>query len=131
MGEYLERSYKECVNSLNDSVFETVASFSNRYGGHILLGVREVENKGVVIGVNPKAADAMKKNFVNLLNDPQKIVPSLYLNLEEFYLDGLLILWVYVPVSSQVEFCSKRVYDRNGDADQDITHSVDLAANRP
>lgn len=128
-GEGFKVEYKECVSSLNDSVFETVASFSNRYGGHILLGVQEVDNKGIVLGVNPKAAESMKKNFVNLLNDPQKIVPSLYLNLEEFYLDGLLILWVYVPVSSQVEFCSKRIYDRNEDADQDITNSVDLVAN--
>ena len=128
-GEGFTVEYKECVNSLNDSVFETVASFSNRYGGYILLGVKEIDNKGVVIGVNRNAAASMKKNFINMLNNPDRMVPSLYLTLEEIEIDGNLILWVYVPISSQVEFCDKKIWDRNGDADQDITKSVDLVAN--
>ena len=128
-GEGFTVEYKECVGSLNDSVFETVASFSNRYGGYILLGVKEVDNKGVVVGVNRNAADAMKRNFVNVLNNPNKMVPSLCLSLEEFEIDGHLILWVYVPISSQLEFYNNRIYDRNNDADQDITKSVDLVAN--
>lgn len=128
-GEGFTVEYKESVNGLNESVFETVSSFSNRYGGHILLGVKEVDHKGVVIGVNRNSAPAMKKNFINMLNNSDKIVPSLYLTLEEIEIDGELVLWVYVPVSSQVEFCNKKIFDRNGDADQDITKSVDLVAN--
>ena len=128
-GEGFTVEYKECVNALNDSVFETVASFSNRYGGYVLLGVKEVGGKGSAVGVNRKAVDSIKKNFINVLNNPNKIVPSLYLALEEFEIDGKTILWVYVPISSQVEFCNKRIWDRNGDADQDITNSVDLVAN--
>ena len=128
-GEGFTIEYKECVNSLNDSVFETVASFSNRYGGYILLGVEEVNHKGNVIGVNRNAVPSMKKNFVNVLNNPNKMIPSLYLSLEEFEIDGNLILWVYVPVNSQLVFCDKKVFDRNEDADQDITNSIDLVAN--
>lgn len=120
--------YKECVNGLNNSVFETVCSFSNRYGGYILLGVQEVDNKGVVIGVNPNCIVDIKKNFVNMLNNPNKIHPSLYLNLEEIEYKGKKVLWVYVPVSSQIEFCNGRIYDRNEDADQDISTSADLVA---
>lgn len=121
--------YKECVNGLNNSVFETVCSFSNRYGGYILLGVKEVDNKGVVIGVNPNCVTDIKKNFVNMLNNPNKMHPSLYLNLEEIEYRGKKVLWVYVPVSSQIEFCNGKIYDRNGDADQDISTSADLVAN--
>ena len=128
-GEGFTVEYKECVGGLNDSVFETVASFSNRYGGYLLLGVSEVDGKGAVLGVNRNAVPAIKKNFINMLNNPNKMAPSLYLSLEEFEIDGKLILWVYVPISSQVEFCDKRIWDRNGDADQDITNSVDLVAN--
>ena len=128
-GEGFTVEYKECVNSLNDSVFETVASFSNRYGGYLLLGVKDEGDKGVVIGVNRNAASSIKKNFINILNNPNKISPTLYLTLEEIEIDGCLILWVYVPISSQVEFCNKRIWDRNGDADQDITNSVDMVAN--
>lgn len=128
-GEGFTIEYKECVNGLNNSVFETVCSFSNRYGGYMLLGVKEVDHKGVVIGVNPKCITDMKKNFVNMLNNPQKIHPSLYLNLEEIEYKGKRILWVYVPVTSQIEFCNGKIYDRNEDADQDVSTSADLVAN--
>lgn len=128
-GEGFTVEYKECVNGLNNSVFETVCSFSNRYGGYMLLGVKEVDHKGVVIGVNPKCITDMKKNFVNMLNNPQKIHPSLYLNLEEIEYKGKRILWVYVPVTSQIEFCNGKIYDRNEDADQDVSTSADLVAN--
>lgn len=128
-GEGFTIEYKECVNGLNNSVFETVCSFSNRYGGHIILGVKEVDHKGVVIGVKPNCITDMKKNFVNMLNNPQKISPSLYLNLEELDYKGMKVLWIYVPVSSQLQMCGGRIYDRNEDADQDITFSVDLVAN--
>ncbi|MDR2074190.1 MAG: ATP-binding protein [Oscillospiraceae bacterium] len=50
--------------------------FSNRYGGHMFLGV---DDNGNVLGVNPKAVKDMKKNFVNMLNNPQKISPTLFL----------------------------------------------------
>ena len=132
-GEGYTLEYKESVNSLSDSVFETVSSFSNRYGGYILLGIKEVKrgNKkvGEVIGVNPAKVADMKQNFINLLNNPQKMAPSLYLNLEEIEYKGMLVLWVYVPVSSQIEICCGKIYDRNGDADQDVTTSADLVAN--
>jgi len=42
-GEGFTIEYKECVNKLNNSVWETVCSFSNRYGGHLILGA---ENDG-------------------------------------------------------------------------------------
>ncbi len=95
----------------------------------MLLGVKEVGHKGVVIGVNPKCIVDMKKNFINMLNNPQKMHPSLYLNLEEIEYKGKKVLWVYVPVSSQIEFCNNRIYDRNEDADQDVSTSADLVAN--
>lgn len=61
-GEGYTIEFKKNVDSLSNSMFETVSSFSNRYGGYILLGVKEVKrgNKkvGEVIGVNPeKVAD--------------------------------------------------------------------------
>ncbi len=128
-GEGFTIEYKECVNGLNDSVYETVCSFSNRYGGHILLGVKEADHQAVVIGVNPKCITDMKKNFVNMLNNPNKMHPSLYLNLEEIEYKGMKLLWVYVPISSQIEFCNNKIYDRNEDADQDVSTSADLVAN--
>jgi len=124
-GEGLTIEYKECVNSLNNSVWETVCSFSNRYGGHLILGALD---DGTPIGVNPKAASQMKKNFASMLNNPQKTSPSLFLSLDEVVLDGMLLLYVHIPISSQIQSCSGRIYDRNEDGDFDITNSTELVA---
>ncbi|MCL1790224.1 MAG: putative DNA binding domain-containing protein [Peptococcaceae bacterium] len=124
-GESLTIEFKECVNNLNSSVWETVCAFSNRYGGHLVLGVSD---NGTLIGVNPNAALQMKKNFASMLNNPQKISPSLFLGLEEIELDGKLLLHAYIPVSSQLQSCSGRIFDRNEDGDYDITNSTDLVA---
>jgi ATP-dependent DNA helicase RecG len=124
-GEGLTVEYKACVNELNNGVFETVCSFSNRYGGYLILGVND---DGTAIGVNKSAAPSMKKNFVNMLNNSQKVSPSLFLSLDEIEVDGKLVLYTYVPISSQVEFCSGKIYDRIEDADVDITKSTDLVA---
>ncbi|MDR2570002.1 MAG: putative DNA binding domain-containing protein [Oscillospiraceae bacterium] len=124
-GEGLTIEYKECVNGLNNSVWETVCSFSNRYGGHLILGA---EDDGTPIGVNPNVAQQMKRNFANTLNNPQKTSPSLFLSLTEVDVDGRPLLHVYIPVSSQIQSCSGRIYDRNEDGDFDITNSADLVA---
>lgn len=124
-GEGFTIEYKKCVNRISDSVYETVCSFSNRYGGHILLGVEEAEQNGQsigrVIGVNKEKVYDIKRNFITSLNDYKKFSPTLYLNLEEFDYDGMTVLWVYVPPTSGVCKCVDRVYDRNEDSDQDIT----------
>lgn len=125
-GEGLTVEFKSCTSSLSSSVFETVSSFSNRYGGYILLGVDDDAN---ILGVNRNAIQSMQGNFVNVLNNPNKISPSLYLELSELEIDGKTILWVYVPVSSDVIFCNGRIYDRIGESDQDITGSVNRVAN--
>lgn len=124
-GESLTVEFKNCVNELSNSVFETVCSFSNRYGGHLLLGVQD---NGEVIGINPKAVSQIKKNFANMLNNAQKTSPSLFLNLEEIELNRKILLHAYIPVSSQIQSCSGRIYDRNEDGDFDITNSTDLVA---
>jgi ATP-dependent DNA helicase RecG len=118
--EKITIEYKECVNQIHDSVYETVSSFSNRYGGHIIMGVQD---GGIPIGVNRNAVKDLKKNFVNQLNNPKKMSPTLYLSIEEFEYEGKLLLYAYVPPTSTVEKCAGRVYDRNEEGDMDITDS--------
>lgn len=118
--EKITVEYKTCQYGIQEEVYETVCSFSNRYGGYIIMGV---EDDGSPIGINPNMVKSMKKNFVNQLNNPDKMSPTLYLTIEEFDYDGKLLLWVFVPPTSTVEKCSNRVYDRNEDGDMDITDS--------
>lgn len=88
--------------------------------GYIIMGVKD---SGIPIGLNRNMIKDMKKNFVNQLNNPDKMSPTLYLSIEEFEYDGMMLLWVYVPPTSTVEKCANRIYDRNEDGDMDITDS--------
>lgn len=120
-GEGVTIEFKECKNEISSEVYPTVCSFSNRFGGHIFMGVSDT---GEIIGVNRNCVKDMRKNFVNMLNNPQKISPTLYLPVEEYEIDGKIILYVYVPRSSQVHTCNKIIYDRIEDADVDISKST-------
>lgn len=131
-GEGYTIEYKKNENKLSSDIYETVASFSNRYGGHILLGVIEVwENGhkvGKVAGVDKDKIYDMKRDFITSLNNPNKFKPTLYLELEEFDYDGKSILWTYVPPTSRLCYCDRIVYDRAGDSDQNITDKNDRIA---
>ena len=83
-----------------------------------------VTDNGEIIGVNPNTVMDMRKNFSNMLNNVQKISPVLYLSAEEVEVDGKIILYVYVPKSSQVHTCNKITYDRIGDADINISNNT-------
>lgn len=58
--EKITIEYKSCTNEISDTVYETVSSFSNRYGGWIIMGVQD---GGIPIGVNRNAAKDMKGNY--------------------------------------------------------------------
>lgn len=118
-GEGVTIEFKECRNEVASEVYPTVCSFSSRFGGHILMGIND---NGESVGVNPNCVKDMRKNFSNMLSNPQKIYPTLYLSAEEYEIDGRIIL--YVPKSSQVHTCNKITYDRIGEADVDISKST-------
>ena len=120
-GEGVTIEFKECKNEISSDVYPTVCSFSNRFGGHIFMGVSD---SGEIIGINPNCVKDMRKNFSNMLNNLQKISPTLYLSAEEVDIDGKIILYVYVPRSSQVHTCNKITYDRIGDADVNISNNT-------
>jgi len=124
-GEGLTVEFKRCENELAGSVYETISAFSNRYGGHILLGV---DDNGNVIGVNPEAIPKIKKDFANSLNNPQRFAPTLFLALEEAEVDGKIVLWCFVPPNSQVVMFGGRIYDRAEDGDMDITRNSEMVA---
>ena len=122
-GEGISVEFKKSTSDITKDVYDTVCSFSNRDGGHIFLGVRD---DGVVLGVNPDAIPRMKKDFVTSINNAQKLYPPLYLQLEQYTIEGKEILYVYVPVSSQVCRHHGRIFDRSNESDIDITDNTDL-----
>ena len=117
-GEGVDCEFKASRRQLPASVYETVCAFLNRHGGTLLLGVTD---KGAVTGIDPNALERIRKDFVAAVNNPQKLTPPTYLSIDTAELDGKTLLHIYVPESSQVHRCNARIYDRNEDADLDIT----------
>jgi ATP-dependent DNA helicase RecG len=119
-GESLTLEFKKCQHELSDSVFESVCAFLNRSGGHILLGVTD---KGEVIGVNESVIENILKNLANIVNNPQLLNPTSYFTPDIVDVDGKKVICIYVPESSQVHRYKNRIFDRIGDADNDITQN--------
>lgn len=84
-GEKIDVEFKESKNALTKDVFDTVCSFNNRNGGHILLGVND---KREIIDVRKDKVDKVIKEFTTAINNPQKMYPPLYLLPQVFEIDG-------------------------------------------
>ncbi len=121
-GEGITVEFKESHADITKDVYETVCSFSNRDGGHIFLGVK---NNGKIIGIQEDKTDKIKRQFVTTINNGSKMYPPLYLTPISYEADGKQILYIRVPASQEVVRCSGRIWDRNDDADIDITNHSD------
>lgn len=122
-GEGISIEFKECKDSLPKSIFETLCSFLNRFGGDIFLGVAD---DGTILGIDKEKFKKIIADLVSAMNNPQKINPTVYLPVDEIEMGGKTILHVYVPESSQVHNTNRRIFDRNEDGDFDITDNTDL-----
>jgi predicted HTH transcriptional regulator len=123
-GEGLTIEFKRCHDKLSHSVYETVCSFSNRYGGDMLIGV---EDDGTIMGVSRAAVKQLKKDFANALNNPQIFSPTLFIELEEVEIEGKVILYCHIPLTSQLQMYNRKIFDRNEDGDYDVTQNTELA----
>lgn len=125
-GENLTTEFKDCTNEVSGSVYETICSFLNHSGGSILLGVSD---SGEVIGVNKKVAPNLIKVIINTVNNPELFTPRTAVYPEIVVIDGKVVIYIYVHSSSSVHQYKKKFYDRNGDADPDVTQDFGLLAN--
>lgn len=122
-GEGINIEFKESKNKLNRDVFESVCAFLNRNGGHLFLGVKD---DGTILGIDEDSISKVKDNFVSSMNNPDKINPTCYLDVEEIKVDDKTVLYISIPESSDVHRCNSKIYDRNEDGDFDITNSRNL-----
>jgi ATP-dependent DNA helicase RecG len=128
-GESLTVEFKSIASGkLGNSVFETVAAFSNRYGGHILMGVAD---DGAVAGVNPQHVESLKRNFANVLANPELVFPTLYVEPEAVNVDSKIVLAVYVPAHSLPVRYKGHAFDRAEDGDVGISRNLHLLNGRP
>lgn len=121
-GEGIDVEFKKSQTDITKDVYETVCAFSNRFGGHIFLGI---DDNGNILGVDEKRIDEMKKQFVTTVNNENKMYPPLYLTPEVYDYGGKKIIYIRIPVSQNVCRCGGKIYDRIHESDIDITNHSD------
>ena len=122
-GENPQVEFKECQDRISHSVYETVCSFLNYKGGTIVLGVND---QGEIIGVNKNNGSAMMKNLINTSNNEELFVPYANVMPELVEIDGMTIIVIQIPEGESVYQYKHRFFDRNGDADVDVTKQPQL-----
>lgn len=85
-----------------------------------------VKDNNEIIGVYKEYYKQMKKDFANLCNNPEKIYPTIHLEIKEYEYDSKIILYIYVYESSDVHKSANKIFDRNEDGDFDITGNTSL-----
>ena len=98
-GEGISIEFKECKRDVSKNVYDTVCAFLNRNGGELLLGV---DDNGRIMGIDAHDVERIKKDFVTVVNNPQKISPAFYLTIELVRISGKLIIYIYVPENSNL-----------------------------
>lgn len=118
--------FKTAYNELPGNLFETICAFLNRDGGTIVLGAND--DGTITKGVNPKYIQQLAKNLSNLSNNPQKLSPTFLLQPEivEFS-EGIQVIVVQVPSSSQVHKTASKVFDRSSDGDFELRSSTEVS----
>lgn len=114
-GESSSVEFKRCGGLPGDDVYETVCSFSNRYGGNIFLGVLD---DGSVEGVDPGRVVEIQRNLVNRTCNPNQFDPAPTVESEPVEVDGRTVIRVWVPMSACVVRFKGKAYDRAFDVDK-------------
>lgn len=122
-GEKIDVEFKESRNALTKDIYDSVCSFNNRKGGHILLGVND---KRELVGVNSDKVDKIIKEFTTSINNPQKMYPPLYLTPVLVDVDGKIVIHIRVPEGYQVRRHNGRIWDRSYEGDINITDNSEL-----
>lgn len=124
LGENVSVEFKRCGGKIEHDVYETVCSFSNRFGGDILLGVLD---DGKIEGVSPKSAQSLLRNFISVVGDTNLFSPTLYLDPEIVEYEGKTLIHIFVPNSGEVISFKKIIYDRVNDSDVKVSATEQIA----
>lgn len=122
-GEGTQIEYKTCTEQISESLYETVCSFLNHSGGRILVGVR---NDGEISGVNPDKAETLKSNIITAIKNTKLFLPCPYFTPQIMKINGTTVLLLDIPCGQYVYRYNGRYWDRNGDADIDVTDQPEL-----
>jgi ATP-dependent DNA helicase RecG len=124
-GEGINTEFKTSKTELNKNTFESICAFLNRKGGNLLFGVKD---DGTIEGIEEAKIQSIVDRLVSLMNNLQKLSPTIYLVPEIISIDGKKIIYLQIPESSQVHSTSGKIFDRNSDGDFNISGNHRLEA---
>ena len=122
-GEDTRIEYKTCTEEISESLYESVCSLLNHSGGQILVGV---QNDGTIIGVNPEKVEQLRTGIVNCINNPELFLPCPYFTPRIMEVEGKSVMPLDIPCGQYVYRFKGRYWDRNDDADIDVTDQPEL-----
>ena len=85
-----------------------------------------VLNDGTIVGVNPDRAETLKVNIINCINNKELFLPCPYFTPQIMEVEGKTVINLNVPCGEYVYRYKDRYWDRNGDADIDVTNQPEL-----
>jgi len=119
-GERLSVEFKKAKNKLPENLFDTVCAFLNRNGGTVLLGVTD---NGIIEGVDVDAVQQMKKDIINLSNNPQKLFPAFLFDVQEVEFEGKWLIPKDIFIA-QVPLGDIFEENKNEDFTKDFTKEI-------
>lgn len=122
-GEGAIMEYKSCTEKISESLYETICSFLNHSGGKILVGVKD---NGTIIGVNPNKADMLIANIITTIKNQENFLPCPYFTPQILEISGKTVIYLDIPCGQYVYRYKGKYWDRNGDADIDVTDQPEL-----
>ena len=125
VGETSSVEFKRCGNGIESDTYETVCSFSNKFGGDIFCGVLD---DGTVNGLPEKAVPEMIKNFISVISNQNLFAPTLSLEPSIIKYEGKTLIHIHVPVSAEVHSYKKVIFDRVGDSDVRTVSTSNIAS---
>ncbi|MBR1587643.1 MAG: putative DNA binding domain-containing protein [Kiritimatiellae bacterium] len=124
VGENLNIEFKRASDGPKADTFESVCAFLNKAGGDLLLGV---DDDGTVVGLPPKSIDAMIRNFIKVMNDPNLFEPTMQLYPERIVYQRKHLIYVHVPESPEVHRFKGATYVRVHESDVRVKGTEPLA----
>ena len=87
--------FKAAKTAAPKSALATVSAFANTGGGHIVMGVSEVDDALKITGV--EKVDKVQREFTSLLRDQKKISLAFSVEPTVHHIDGKTLICFYIP----------------------------------
>ena len=93
--EWDDIEFKAAKTAAPKSALATVSAFANTGGGHIVMGVSEVDDALKITGV--EKVDKVQREFTSLLRDQKKISLAFSVDPTVHHIDGKTMICFYIP----------------------------------